>query len=212
MAGVCSYGGSEPSWRSRILLRPHLLTVIAVLVMLSPMSTHGQCPADDPKCYCERDRVICSDLRDVSQVPPFFPSKDTYDSLTISGSTTVSTVQEKAFVDLKVVSIRLLRLDITTLGPGAFTGLEEVLEKVNLGRNKISTIASYTFNGLLHLSELYLNYNSLFVLDHNAFSYLPKLLFVCLSDNRIRTIKDSAIGGFYNLRTLLLNGNYIKIY
>jgi len=176
------------------------------------MSTHGQCPADDPKCYCERDRVICSDLRDVSQVPPFFPSKDTYDSLTISGSTTVSTVQEKAFVDLKVVSIRLLRLDITTLGPGAFTGLEEVLEKVDLGRNKISTIASYTFNGLLHLSELYLNYNSLFVLDHNAFSYLPKLLFVCLSDNRIRTIKDSAIGGFYNLRTLLLNGNYIKIY
>ena len=205
MADVCSDDGSEQSLLPRILLLPHLLTVIAVLVVVLPMSTQDQCAADHPRCYCEWNYLICRGLGDVSQVPPFFPIETTYESFSIDirGShTTISTVQAKAFVDLKVKRIYLHHLRITTVEPGAFTGLEDVLEKLDLNHNMITTIASYTFNGLLHLSYLDMSYNSVSVLHHTAFSHLPKLVTFSLSFNPLRTIADNATAGLYNLRIL----------
>ena len=57
-------------------------------------------------------------LGNVSQVPPFFPTENTYESFSIDrlhGHTTISTVQGKAFVDLKVKLINLERLRISTV-------------------------------------------------------------------------------------------------
>ena len=213
MADVCSDVSFEQSLRPRILLLPHLLTVITVLVVVLPMSTQDQCAADHPRCYCDKDSVICRGLGDVSQVPSFFQLEKTYDSFSIDvfqGHSRISKVQTNAFVDLKVKHINLGRLGITTVEPGAFTGLEDVLEKLYLNSNWITTIASYTFNGLMHLTYLDISYNRISVLNHTAFSHLPKLVTISLSSNHLGIIADNATAGLYNVRKLDVSHNYTE--
>ena len=72
------------SWRPPRLRLSDLLTAMAVVAVAVLPATHGQCAAIGPHCYCIRSQhVICNNLGNVSQVPPFRQSNDKYYRITI---------------------------------------------------------------------------------------------------------------------------------
>ena len=202
--GVCRYIESEqPSCPFR---QSCLLALIAMFVVTTLPSTHGDCPAVDHHCYCSNGSIYCNNLGVISQVPPFNRSSTTYYRLKISGETTLSTLQAGAFEGVKVTRIILSHLSITTIKPGAFSGLGNILDTLILTSNHLNMITDEAFGGLNQLKNLYLDKNHLTV-SAAWFSQLNQLEYMILSDNRLETIPHDAFNGFKKLTLLCLTSN-----
>ena len=189
---VCRCIESEQLWCP--FRQSCMLALIAMLAVASLPSTHGDCPAVDPHCYCSNGSIYCNNLGVISQVPPFNRSSTTYRRLKISGETTLSTLQAGAFEGVKVTRLILSHLSITTIKPGAFFGVGNILYTLILTSNHLNMITDEAFGGINQLRNLYLDKNHLTV---NAawLSQLTQLDYLILSDNRLETIPHDAFNG-----------------
>ncbi|KAK2168188.1 hypothetical protein NP493_1240g00035 [Ridgeia piscesae] len=125
------------------------MAVVAVAVL---PSTHGQCAAIGPLCYCGGWGLECKDLGIVPQVPPFRASNYTIHTIWIGGNTTMATVQTNAFIDVVTTEIIMSNIGITTIEPGAFSGLEKNLFYLRLSGNLLDTLHDSTFRGFYVLA------------------------------------------------------------
>ena len=133
------------SWRPPRLRLSDLLTAMAVMAVTVLPSTHGQCAAIGPQCYCGGWGLECKDLGIVPQVPPFRASNDTIHTIWIGGNTTMATVQMNAFIDVVTHEIIMANIGITSIEPGAFSGLEKFLFYLELRGNLLETLHDSTF-------------------------------------------------------------------
>ena len=97
-------------------------------------------------------------------------------------------------------------MSIRAIKPGAFEGMSR-LEKLVLGKNRISIIEPYTFAGLRKLWYLDLDSNKIQVVKSNAFRGLHSLEILRLRNNQINRIENGAFAGLDSLRTVDLRGN-----
>ena len=151
VVGICGDSRSLQPRQSPRGRLPYVLAVIAVMVVVMLPSTHGDCAAVDPGCYCRtengHDNIYCETLGKVWGVPPFRPSNTTYDMLKISGETTLWVVQANAFSGVKIKNIELVGLGVRTIELGAFSGLGDILEVLRLNDNtELEPIPADTFN------------------------------------------------------------------
>lgn len=84
------------------------------------------------------------------------------------------------------------------------------LKKLDLGYNKISTIAKYAFYDLPELSKLYLNNNNLGLLQNNVFYMLQNLELLQISATPLYTIQPFTFSTLTNLRQLILHYNRLS--
>ncbi|XP_044259141.1 leucine-rich repeat-containing protein 15-like isoform X2 [Tribolium madens] len=80
---------------------------------------------------------------------------------------------------------------------------------LELDNNKIETIQTGAFSGLLQVREIYLQFNSLTVISRGCFNSLLQLKFLDLSNNDIYLIEDEAFNGSNELQKILLYNNNI---
>ena len=97
-------------------------------------------------------------------------------------------------------------MSIKAIEPGAFNDMAR-LEKLVLGKNRISIIEPYTFAGLRKLWYLDLDGNKIQVVNSNAFRGLHSLEILRLRNNQINRIENGAFAGLDSLRTVDLRGN-----
>ena len=205
VTGACN--DVEPELPRRTF-RLRLLYLLVVAVLLIP-ATDGQCPAIDPHCYCRDNELICENLGEISQVPPFRPYNTVYRTLKITGETTLKTVQANAFRGVKVKGIELNRLGLKTIEPRAFSGLGDILERLDLAYNELETIPNDAFYALNQsLVYLRLHDNRLKTVSRALFSNVMHLEYLHLADNHLEPIPNDA---FYSLsqslETLYLDNN-----
>ncbi|KAI0236336.1 hypothetical protein LSAT2_013099, partial [Lamellibrachia satsuma] len=208
ITGACNDMGPELPRRTSRLRMSYLLAVIAVLLMVVIPATHGHCPTFDRHCYCRYDGLICENLGEISQLPPFHPCNTTYKTMEVTRETTLKTVQANTFRCIKVKKIELSRLGVTTIEPGAFSGLGDILESLDLTYNKLATIPDDAFKGLEQsLTDLNLDNNRLTTVSKAVFSHLTKLEMLYIGLNQLHTIEDGAFNGLNKLWYLYLYSN-----
>ena len=199
VTGACNDVGPELPRRT---FRLRLLYLLVVAVLLIP-ATDGQCPAIDKHCYCRDNELVCENLGEISQVPPFRPYNTTYRTLKITGETTLKTVQANAFRGVKVKGIELNRLGLKTIEPRAFSGLGDILERLDLGDNELETIPNDAFYALNQsLVYLWLNDNRLKTVSRALFSNVMHLKSLHIARNQLKLIPNDA---FYSLSQSLVS-------
>ena len=204
--------GSEKPWRPPRRDLFYLLAMIAMQIAATLPSTQGGCPAIHQRCYCATDRgninLICHNVGIIPQVPQFQPSNTTYHMLRIYWRTTMPTVQAGAFKGLKVKEVNLGGLEITTIQPGAFSDLGDILEELYLNNNHLQTIPDDGFKGLQQLTHLSLQYNRLNTVNPALFRDMSQLYSLRLSYNQLDSIPDDTFTSFkHSLAYLYLNYN-----
>ncbi|KAI0241232.1 hypothetical protein LSAT2_032451 [Lamellibrachia satsuma] len=208
MKVVCRCIMSEQPWCP--FLQSCLLALTAMLVVATLPSTHGDCPAVDPHCYCSSGSIYCNNIGVISKVPPFSRSNTTYHRLKIIGETTLSTLQAGAFEGIKVTRIILSHLGITTIKPGAFSGLGNILEMLNLTYNQLEIITDETFNGLNKITKLHLSNNWLTTVTDGGFDGLNKLMYLYMDNNRLETMSAAWFRQLTQLDHLNLQRNQLR--
>ena len=176
---------SRLSWRPPRLRLSDLLTAMAVVAVVVLPSTHGQCAAIGPHCYCIHDQhVICDNLGNVSQVPPFRHSKVHFYRITIEGNTRVSKVQTSAFIGVVADEVIVEKIGIVTIELGAFSGLEKYLQRVFLNDNLLETIHEDMFKEFYKLRYILLYNNRLITLSPRLFRDVLHTVYVLIGGNR----------------------------
>ncbi|XP_066991624.2 adhesion G protein-coupled receptor A3 [Anabrus simplex] len=125
-----------------------------------------------------------------------------------SGGTKIHSVEE---LDLGWVHANVIHLDlsdnlITELPSEAFTATPS-LQKLNLSKNQIRSIAPEAFSNLTMLKRLDLSNNMLSTLQNTAFIGLENLEKLKLNQNEIRKIKEGTFDELVSLELLDLSGN-----
>ena len=184
---VGDINGGRPDARVRLSWRPprlRLSDLMAVMAVAVLPSTHGQCAAIGPHCYCiHNQHVICNNLGNVSQVPPFRHSKVHFYRVTIRGNTTVSKVQTGAFIGVVADEVIVEKMGIVTIELGAFLGLEKYLKRVFLNDNLLETIHEDMFKEFYKLHYILLYNNRLITLSPRLFRDVVHPAFVLISGN-----------------------------
>lgn len=147
-----------------------LVHLLILLTFFKP-STQVPCPYQPTTaCVCDitsdgRTQINCRD-RQLTVVPTFSQTPDTYDEITFGSSSStgcftcnkISTIPDNAFANLRVKKIILTQNAITSYSSNAFAGLEAVLEGLELegdGTNlpPYGVITSLTNLQLLHFEH-----------------------------------------------------------
>ncbi|XP_059481701.1 leucine-rich repeat-containing protein 24 [Neocloeon triangulifer] len=118
-------------------------------------------------------------------------------------------IPKNAFRDVGLVNLHKLFMkgcNITSIDPGAFNGLEIVIE-IDLSLNDIKKLDSRTFQENYRLRLLYLNHNPIEKLEDGLFSNHTYLQTVELDNNRINQIGPKTFANTPNLQRLKLEGN-----
>nr|QWW30854.1 TLR5S [Siniperca chuatsi] len=115
-------------------------------------------------------------------------------------------LQEGVFSPLKEVTIiDISQNRVNQIHNNAFEGLQGHLKLLNLSRNLLGEIYSYTFASLTNLQVLDLSYNHIGALGYGSFSGLPNLKALYLTGNSLRELGFPA--SLPSLDYLLLNDN-----
>ena len=189
----------------------HLLRIVCVLVFFAPfrgLVADKNCPVVVPQCKCEIflevPEINCESLGTITSLPEFTEVETTYESLKFNNGTTLRTLPNNAFRNLKVKSLWLEQMDIENIEPLAFAGLEDKLENANFGYNKLTSLGG--FKSLRKLRGLKVHNNKLTGITASDFAPFASTLGVLnLSYNKL----SSVTGAFLSLkalRTLTLTG------
>lgn len=141
------------------------------------------------------------------------PDRSTFEGLTNSSVTTLDlsknrifALQQGVFSQLKEVAIiDVSQNRVNQIHRNAFQGLQGHLEVLNLSRNLLGEIYSYTFASLTNLQVLDLSYNHIGALGYGSFGGLPNLKALHLTGNSLRELGFPA--SLPRLDYLLLNDN-----
>ena len=107
-------------------------------------------------------------------------------------------------LSFKVKKISLYNMGIRNIDPLAFAGLEDVVLKVNFGRNELNSLEG--FKTLINLQELKVRVNKLARITASDFAPFASTLQVLdLSLNKL-TIADGAFASLMSLKELKLEG------
>ena len=209
--GHCGWH-EQPRRNPRVRLS--LLLVIAAAFCFTPV-TGGRCPVENKYCDCFDDDLRCESLGNISQVPSFLSYNHTFDRLRIErgyfhrNPTNLRVVQARAFAGLRVKAITMNGIGITKVEAGAFSGLEGILEYVDLSNNPgIGSLPDNVFSGLgQSLKELQLVGCGLLTVSFTLFSKLSHLEVLQLAYNRFVTVPEDTFNDLKSLKGLYLYSN-----
>lgn len=144
------------------------------------------------------------------------PDQNTFSDLTNSSVITldlsknrISALQQRLFSQMKeVATIDVSRNSVTQIHRSAFEGLEGNLKVLNLSRNLLGEIYSYTFASLTNLTVLDLSENHIGVLGYGSFRGLRNLKALYLAGNSLRDIGFPS--PLASLQYLFLNDNKLQ--
>lgn len=88
--------------------------------------------------------------------------------------------------------------------------MSRTIQWLNLCSNRIRTLSSGSFEGLLHLEHLNLSKNHLIDIENGSFPYIPRLKTIDLSFNNIQYIQIDAFDGLQILSELILHHNVLE--
>ena len=135
--------------------------------------------------------------------------KDVNETLTdlILDLNNISNLTRDIFINLRnLISLRLFKNRISDIASGTFNGLSS-LQFLHLGQNQILSLYQDNFQGLSSLTELLIWGNDFTTLQNGTFRRLGSLEFLSAGPNVIQTIQPRAFQGLKSLRTLSLIGS-----
>lgn len=123
----------------------------------------------------------------------------------------ISIIEKCAFKDLKNLTTVMIGSNRLSFN-GYFKNDLQKLEILDLSNNKLDSVRSGDLDSLKSLKNLSLPDNQILFIEEGSFSGLKNLIFLNLQSNKLSrvSIKASVFSGILNLRTLLLNNNYIS--
>ncbi|XP_067306009.1 toll-like receptor 13 [Pseudorasbora parva] len=126
-------------------------------------------------------------------------------------SNDVSFFEDFAFRDLKNWATLMIGSNRLSLNRYLKKNLQK-LESLDLANNKLDSVRRGDFESLKSLRNLSLPDNQISVIEVGSFDGLKELIFLNLQSNKLSrgSIKDSVFSGLPNLKTLLLNNNYLS--
>lgn len=190
------------------------LTTITIVSAQCPW--HRENPDLQSSCLCAYNlghelSVQC----DIVDFPKLLAALDRYarntplDLLYVNNST-VGTLSDSIFANLKIHNIQMSGCKIKTISEKAFVGQETSLKNLNLQENDITEVPVESLRPLTNLSLLDLSRNRITDVPDSAFETLTKLAALKLSDNNI-TLAPGALRGLENsLKNLNLKGTRQK--
>ena len=102
-------------------LPAHLLLL---LVFIHTVCAQNNCPAADAACRCDDNNIVCVDLGQRAVMPAFNSSPTVYSTLSFQGHTRILEIQSAAFAGLRVATLDLSGLGLTSMDQDAFSGLD----------------------------------------------------------------------------------------
>lgn len=137
-------------------------------------------------------------------------ARNTAIDLLYVNNSTIGTLKDLVFVNLKVHNIQLSGCKIKAVSGDAFKGQEQHLKNLNLQDNDLTEVPVESLRSLRALSLLDLSHNRITNVPPGAFETLGKLTTLKLSDNNI-TLQDGALRGLEDsLKNLNLKGTRQK--
>ena len=189
----------------------HLQRVVCLLVFFAPFRgvlADETCPDAAPVCKCEitsnKTSIFCDNLGTITALPAFKATGTIYQQLLFHDGTTLRTLSNNSFKNLKVKDINLERMRIKNIEPLAFAGLEDIVVAVNFGQNRLDSLEG--FKRLTNLQELRVHVNRLTSITASDFaSFASTLQVLDLSYNEQLTIADGAFASLISLIQLKLD-------
>ncbi|XP_043093170.1 toll-like receptor 13 [Puntigrus tetrazona] len=125
-------------------------------------------------------------------------------------SNDISFVDKLAFKDLK--NLTTLMIGSNKLSSNGYLKNLQNLKSLDLANNKLDSVHKGDFNSLKSLKNLSLPDNQISFIEAGSFSELTNLIFLNLQSNKLSqsSINAFVFSGLPNLKTLLLNNNYIS--
>lgn len=137
-------------------------------------------------------------------------TRNTAIDLLYVNNSTIGTLRDLVFVNLKIHNIQLSGCKIKSVSSDAFKGQEQHLKNLNLQDNDLIEVPVESLRSLRALSLLDLSHNRIGNVPPGAFETLSKLTTLKLSDNNI-TLQDGALRGLEDsLKNLNLKGTRQK--
>lgn len=137
-------------------------------------------------------------------------AKNTALDLLYVNNSTVGSLQDNIFSNLRIHNVQLSGCKINYVAPDAFKGQEGTLKNLNLQDNELPEVPSDSLRGLAMLALLDLSKNRITKIVDNSFSSLKRLTTLKLSDNNI-TLSSGALRGLEgSLKNLNLKGTKQK--
>jgi hypothetical protein len=162
-----------------------------------------RCPES---CDCVRDyahkfnSINCS-YTDLYEMPILLPISST--ELLLAGNN-LKHIKSFQFFGLNLINkIDLSRNRIVFIEENSFQGLTN-LKSLNISHNNLQALIGYEFNELYHLEELYLNNNQLKYISNNSFVHLINLKYLNLQANYLQHNLDSVSFFGFNINLLEL--------
>ncbi|XP_051740044.1 toll-like receptor 13 [Ctenopharyngodon idella] len=123
----------------------------------------------------------------------------------------ISFIEDFAFKDLKSLKTLMIGSNRLVLN-GYFKKDLQKLTILDLANNKLDSVHRGDFESLKSLKNLSLPDNQISFIEAGSFDGLTNLIFLNLQSNKLSrgSIKDSVFSRLPNLKTLLLNNNYIS--
>lgn len=140
-----------------------------------------QCATSLCDCYWDpqinRSNINCRHKR-LYSVPPFSPTDTVYYQITFSANNYITRLPYEAFKNLKVERINLLKNKLSSIEPGAFNGLSPYLQELFIEGNGVNGI-EIPFTTMKILNKLrrltVKNFKHHTISEINSFGYFPDL-------------------------------------
>ncbi|XP_011498192.1 PREDICTED: chaoptin-like [Ceratosolen solmsi marchali] len=84
------------------------------------------------------------------------------------------------------------------------------LQEIHISRTNLTIVATHDFEAFSELLHLFINSNMIYRISPDAFSYLPKLLTLDLSINKLEVLPQECLKGLEHLRLLNLTYNRLQ--
>ena len=197
-----------------------LLAALAALLAL----VEGQCPwSRDPRfqdlqstCICNVNpasalSIQCQFVNFTSLVGALQGhAQETVIELLYVNNSTVGTLDDFVFKNLKVINLQISSGGITAIAPNAFRGLENTLQNLNLAENELRFVPVDPLRQLRLVSLLDLSRNRIKFVPDNAFVTL-RLKTLKMAENNL-TMGENAMRGLEtSLKNLNLKGCQLKV-
>ncbi|KAK2156840.1 hypothetical protein LSH36_204g09004 [Paralvinella palmiformis] len=129
------------------------------------------------------------------------------ETLSMAGNTGLSSIRENVFQGTHLKSLDLSQNGLSSVHPGAFSGLESTLEVLDMRSCQLQDNMLSPLQQLSSLKKLDLSSNSVANIPSDMFSQMTLLEMLQLHQNQIQTITGMMLSGLGQLRILDLSGN-----
>ena len=166
---------------------------------------------DNSVDQCSKVKTICmSSKKEQLLSADEYNLKGLIDDETILNKFKLNTMYNNEETLSNLDRLDLTRLNLTSIASGTFAHLS-LLSEIDLSSNKINFLHENIFDGLVELRFVNLSQNKLTKLAVNLFKGLVRLETIDLSENLLEQLNSNLFYGLYSLRKVLLFGNKWKV-